>query len=66
MRDATGSQPPKLLDEVREVFHLHHYFIPAERCSVKFWGLRSTLDGGQTWLRHPSPQRGIKPAHFPS
>src|SRR5712691_8289455 len=48
MPDATRSQPPKLLDDVRQVLRLHHYSIHTERASVewirrfaRFHGLRS-------------------------
>jgi hypothetical protein len=46
MRDATGSQPPKLLDEVREVLRLHHNTVHAEQSSVQSRGLSSRPDGG--------------------
>ncbi len=39
MPDATPSQPPKLLDEVRNVLRLHHYSIHTERSYVE-WILR--------------------------
>jgi integron integrase len=48
MPDATRSQPPKLLDEVRRVLRLHHYSIHTERSYVewivrfvRFHGMRS-------------------------
>jgi hypothetical protein len=48
MPDATGSQQPKLLDEVRKVLRLHHYSIHTERSYVdwivrfvRFHGMRS-------------------------
>jgi site-specific recombinase XerD len=48
MPDATSSQPPKLLDEVRKVLRLHHYSIHTERSYVerivqfvRFHGMRS-------------------------
>jgi integron integrase len=48
MLDATRSQPPKLLDEVRRVLRLHHYSIHTERSYVewivrfvRFHGMRS-------------------------
>ena len=51
MRDATRSQPPKLLDEVRKVFRLQHYSIHTERSYVewiirfvRFHGMRSRAD----------------------
>ena len=51
MPDATRSQPPKLLDEVRQVLRLHHYSIHTERSSVewivrfvRFHGMRSRHD----------------------
>lgn len=31
MPDATRSQPSKLLDEIRQALHLHHYSIHTER-----------------------------------
>src|SRR6266849_9398901 len=36
MPDATRSQPPKLLEEVRTVLRLHHYSIHTERSSVEW------------------------------
>lgn len=39
MPDTTGSQPPKLLDEVRTVLRLHHYSIHTERAYVD-WIIR--------------------------
>jgi integron integrase len=36
MPDVTGSQQPKLLDEVRTVLRLHHYSIHTERTYVKW------------------------------
>jgi integrase len=51
MRDATRSQPPKLLDEVRTVLRLQHYSIHTERSYVewirrfvRFHGMRSRED----------------------
>src|SRR5712691_9403898 len=51
MLDATRSQQPKLLDDVRQVLRLHHYSIHTERASVEwirrfacFHGLRSRAD----------------------
>ncbi len=51
MRDATRSQPPKLLDEVRKVLRLQHYSIHTERSYVewiirfvRFHGMRSRED----------------------
>ena len=51
MPNATRSQPPKLLDEVRKVLRLHHYSIHTERSSVewirrfaRFHGRRSHAD----------------------
>src|SRR5919109_1277609 len=51
MPDATRSQPPKLLDEVRKVLRLHHYSIHTERSYVewiirfaRFHGIRSRAD----------------------
>ena len=51
MPDATRSQPPKLLDDVRHVLRLHHYSIHTERSSVewirrfaRFHGMRSRAD----------------------
>ena len=51
MRDATRSQPPKLLDEVRQVLRLQHYSIHTERSYVewiirfvRFHGMRSRED----------------------
>jgi hypothetical protein len=49
--DATRSQPPKLLDKLRQVLRLHHYSIYPE-CSyaewivrfVRFHGMRSRQD----------------------
>lgn len=48
MPDARRSQPPKLLDEVRQVLRLHHYSIHTERSYVdwivrfvRFHGMRS-------------------------
>jgi Phage integrase, N-terminal SAM-like domain len=58
MPDATSSQPPKLLDEVRQVLRLHHYSIHTERSYVewivrfvRFHGMRSRAD-----LFPPEPQ----------
>ena len=36
MPDATRRQPPKLLDEVRQVLRLHHYSVHTERSSVEW------------------------------
>ncbi len=36
MPDATRSQQPKLLDETRNVFRLHHYFIHTVRSYVNW------------------------------
>jgi integron integrase len=51
MPDPTRSQPPKLLDEVRQVLRLHHYSIHTERSYVewiirfvRFHGMRSRKD----------------------
>jgi integron integrase len=51
MPDARRSQPPKLLDEVRQVLRLHHYSIHTERSYVewivrfvRFHGMRSRAD----------------------
>ena len=51
MPDATRSQPPKLLDDVRKVLRLHHYSIHTERSYaewivrfVRFHGMRSRDD----------------------
>ena len=51
MPDATRSQPPKLLDDVRTVLRLHHSSMPTERSSVAwivrfvhFHGMRSRAD----------------------
>jgi site-specific recombinase XerD len=51
MSDATRSQQPKLLDEVRNVLRLHHYSIHTERSYVewiarfvRFHSLRSRAD----------------------
>jgi site-specific recombinase XerD len=51
MPDATRSQPPKLLDEVRHVLRLRHYSIHTERSYVewivrfvRFHGMRSRAD----------------------
>src|SRR6266508_2614718 len=51
MRDATRSQPPKLLDEVRTVLRLQHYSMHTERSyvewirrCVRFHGMRSRED----------------------
>ncbi len=51
MPDATRSQPPKLLDEVRKVLRLHHYSMHTERSYVdwivrfvRFYGMRSRED----------------------
>jgi integron integrase len=51
MSDATRSQQPKLLDEVRNVLRLHHYSIHTERSYVdwivrfvRFHGMRSRAD----------------------
>src|SRR6266566_8030569 len=51
MPNATQSQPPKLLDDVRQVLRLHHYSIHTERSSVewirrfaRFHGMRSRAD----------------------
>jgi site-specific recombinase XerD len=51
MPNATRSQPPKLLDEVRKVLRLHHYSIHTERSYVewivrfvRFHGMRSRED----------------------
>ena len=51
MPDVTRSQQPKLLDEVRKVFRLHHYSIHTERSYVdwivrfvRFHGMRSRDD----------------------
>jgi len=51
MPDATRSQQPKLLDDVRQVLRLHHYSIHTERPSVewivrfvRFHGMRSRED----------------------
>src|SRR6266852_2668937 len=48
MPDATRSQQPKLLDDVRKVLRLHHYSIHTERSYVdwivrfvRFHGMRS-------------------------
>src|SRR5713226_2405958 len=39
MPDTTGSQQPKLLDEVRNVLRLHHYSLHTERSYVE-WSVR--------------------------
>jgi site-specific recombinase XerD len=51
MLDGTRRQPPKLLDEVRNVLRLHHYSIHTERSYVewivrfvRFHGMRSRKD----------------------
>ena len=51
MPDATRSQPPKLLEDVRTVLRLHHYSIHTERSYVewivrfiRFHGMRSRQD----------------------
>jgi integron integrase len=51
MPNARRSQPPKLLDEVRQVLRLHHYSIHTERSYVewivrfvRFHGMRSRAD----------------------
>jgi integron integrase len=51
MPDPRRSQPPKLLDEVRQVLRLHHYSIHTERSYVewivrfvRFHGMRSRAD----------------------
>ena len=51
MPDTTRSQPPKLLDEVRNVLRLHHYSIHTERSYVewivrfvRFYDMRSRED----------------------
>src|SRR5713101_2828457 len=51
MPNATRSQPPKLLDEVRKVLRLRHYSIHTERSYVEwiirfthFHGMRSRTD----------------------
>lgn len=51
MSDATRSQQPKLLDEVRQVLRLHHYSIHTERSYVewivrfvRFHSMRSRAD----------------------
>jgi integron integrase len=51
MPDARRSQPPKLLDEVRQVLRLHHYSIHTERSYVewikrfaRFHGMRSRAE----------------------
>ena len=51
MPDTTRSQPPKLLDDVRQVLRLHHYSIHTERSYVewiirfaRFHGMRSRAD----------------------
>ncbi len=51
MPDATQSQRPKLLDDVRKVLRLHHYSIHTERSYaewivrfVRFHGMRSRKD----------------------
>src|SRR5712692_1281305 len=51
MPNATRSQPPKLLEEVRTVLRLHHYSIHTERSYVewirrfaRFHGMRSRAD----------------------
>src|SRR5712692_10679631 len=51
MPNATRSQPPKLLDDVRQVLRLHHYSIHTERSYVEwivrfvcFHGMRSRAD----------------------
>jgi hypothetical protein len=51
MPDATRSQQPKLLNEVRNVLRLHHYSIHTERSYVewivrfvRFHGMRSRTD----------------------
>jgi hypothetical protein len=36
MLEATRSQQPKLLDDVRQVLRLHHYSIHTERSSVEW------------------------------
>jgi hypothetical protein len=51
MPHTARSQPPKLLDEARQVLRLHHYSIHTERSSVAwivrfvhFHGMRSRDD----------------------
>jgi len=51
MPDATRSQQPQLLDEVRKVLRLHHYSMHTERSYVdwivrfvRFYGMRSRED----------------------
>src|SRR5919197_3448900 len=51
MPDATSSQRPTLLDDVRQVCHLHHDSMHTERSSVewivrcvRFYGMRSRQD----------------------
>lgn len=51
MPQATRSQPPKLLDRVRQVLRLHHFSIHTERSYVewilpfaRFRGMRSRAD----------------------
>jgi hypothetical protein len=46
MRGATGSQPPKLLDEACKVLSLHHNTVHAEQSSVQSRVLCSRPDGG--------------------
>jgi hypothetical protein len=36
MPGSTGSQPPKLLDQVRQVLRLHHYSIHTERAHLEW------------------------------
>ncbi|HEX9757354.1 MAG TPA: phage integrase N-terminal SAM-like domain-containing protein [Nitrospiria bacterium] len=61
MPDATRSQQPKLLDEVRKVLRLHHYSIHTERSYVdwivrfvRFHCMRSREDQG---AKIPPPRR---------
>jgi hypothetical protein len=49
MPDATRSQPPKLLGEVRTVLYLHHYSSHTERSS------RSASPGPARSARPPRP-----------
>ncbi|MEW6682359.1 MAG: phage integrase N-terminal SAM-like domain-containing protein [Nitrospirota bacterium] len=64
MPDLTGSQRPRLLDDVRNVLRLHHYSIHTERSYVdwivrfvRFHRMRSPQGGGSTRRVDQADQR---------
>ena len=63
MPGSTGSQEPKLLDQVRQVLRLHHYSIHTERSYVdwivRFVRFHHVLQQGAEGVPSPLDDLGV-------